>query len=92
MCEHELYEMGVCDCHGRWKSYIFIGSILTCRQMVGIDNKLMDQVEAMQVWIVLTGYWEAVGQQSTPGPISSSLLSYALCAHSMGCPRKGDES
>lgn len=78
--------MGVCERHVRWKSHIFIGSNLRSREMVGIDNKLLDELRHIQVWIVLTGYWEAA---VTPGPISSSLSCLILCTNSMSCLRKG---
>lgn len=39
---------------GNWA--FFIGSNLLCREMMGVDNKLMGQVEAHTDVIVLTGY------------------------------------
>lgn len=80
--------MGVCERHERWKSHVFIGSNLRCRGMVGID-KLLDELRHIQVWIVLT---DTGRQQSTPGPISSSLSCLILCTNSMSCLRKGGES
>lgn len=77
--------MGVCECHERWKSHIFIGSNLRCREMVGIDNKLLDELRHIQVWIVLTGYWEAAVYTWSHIFISRLIL----CTNSMSCLRKG---
>lgn len=52
--------MGDWESHEGWKSHIFIEANLMCREMVGTDNKLPDELRHIQVWIVLTGYWEAV--------------------------------
>lgn len=81
--------MGVCERHERWKSHIFIGSNLRCREMVGIDNNLLVELRHIQVWIVLTGYWEAAVY--TWSHIFISLLSYPLYKlHEL--PKKGRES
>lgn len=39
--------------HFHWANFM-------CREMVGTDNKLLDELRHIQVWIVLTGYQEAV--------------------------------